>query len=87
VLAEYHMTADSPAYFLGGVGITRVGASFEGSEDTIFGPITIDVSDSSMEFTLTAGGGFQVNEQVGIEGRFNIISDTSYISVHGTYAF
>lgn len=89
VLGEYHMTEDSPAYFLGGVGLTMVRSSWEYSYTDPFTGQTVsaDEDDSSSEFTLSLGGGYEVNEQIAVEGRFNIISDTNYISVHGTYAF
>ena len=84
VLGEYRMQPDSPGYFLGGLGLTIVRVSWEG-DDAFFG--TVDESDSSTEFSLSLGGGYDVNEQFSVEGRYNIISDTSYLSVHGTYAF
>ena len=87
VLGEYHMTADSPAYFLGGLGLTMVRSNWKGSYDILGTTYSVDEDESSSEIGFTLGGGYQVNEQVAIEGRINMISDSNYLSIHGTYAF
>ena len=87
VLGEYHMDATNPAYLLGGLGLTIVKSSWEGTYDILGTTFTIDEDASSSEIGLTLGGGYEVNEKFNIEGRLNIISDTNYLSIHGTYAF
>lgn len=89
-LAQYRMKVEDPYYLLGGAGITIVKSSFDTPPVEYLG-VTISeggsFDESSSEFTLTVGGGYDVNEQLAIEGRYHIISDTSYLSVHGVYAF
>lgn len=91
VLGEYKLKAEDPFFLLGGVGLTI--AKFEYDYDysyTILGQTYSDsgsFDDSSTEFTLSVGAGYEINEQVNLEARFNLISDANYMSVHGTYYF
>ena len=84
-LGEYHHELDSPMYFLGGLGFTRFAfdAEYTGDDGDFFS----DYDDSSMELTLCFGGGYSVNEQFIIEGRFNVISDANSIRLLGVYHF
>lgn len=86
-LAEYQFSPGSKAYGVGGLGITMVCSSFEGSTVIMGQTITVDESDSSAELTIALGGGYRVTEKVDIEGRYNIISDTNYLSVHANIHF
>lgn len=85
VLAEYMFSYDSPFYGLGGVGFHRLSfdATYTGPASEFFG----DFDDSSTEFGFTIGAGYGVNEQINVEGRYNVISDGDQITVIGTYAF
>lgn len=90
VLGQYRMKAEDQYFLLGGLGMTSVkfdaeytGEVIEGFESFYGG----DYDYSSTEFTLILGGGFDLNEQVALEGRFNMVSDANFLSVHGTYAF
>lgn len=89
VLAQYRMKAEDPYFLLGGLGLTMLSFDAEYTGEVIpgFEAYYTDYDDSSTEFTLILGGGFDVNEQIAIEGRLNIVSDANFISVHGTYAF
>jgi hypothetical protein len=82
-LAEYTVSPDSPVYVIGGVGIIlrHVSVDFE----TPFG--TVDESDTDTEIGLVGGGGFRANEQFSIEARLNLISDTSHLTLGGTFTF
>jgi hypothetical protein len=84
-LAEYTFVPDSPAYGLGGAGLFMSRWSVEGKE-----PITdysFDTSDSSTDFGICLGGGFNVNEKLSVEGRYNIISDANQLTINGIYHF
>ena len=78
-LAEYHWDAAVPAYMLAGAGITVMRTSM-----TILG---IDVDDSSSEFGFGFGAGWSVNEQISLEGMYNLISDANHLSFQVTYGF
>ncbi len=88
-LGEYKMKVEDPYFLLGGVGFTMLKASYDYSYPaTAFTPAgSGSIDANSTEFTLTLGGGYEVNEQISIEGRYHVISNASYMSVHGTYAF
>lgn len=86
-LAEYKFSPDSQAYGVGGLGFTMVRSSWEGSTTFLGQTVTVDEDDSSAELTIALGGGYHVNEKVDVEGRYNIISDTSYLSVHANIHF
>ncbi len=83
-LGEYTFTPGSQLYGLGGLGLTMARFSYDwvnpwtGSKE--------NVSDSSSEFELAVGGGFHLNEQMTLEGRYNI-GDIDYLSVHFLYNF
>jgi hypothetical protein len=79
-LAEYQFNPDSPIYGLGGVGIHRFAVSIDPEPDFQF-------DDSSMEFGLTLGGGFRVNESVSGEMRYNLISDANQFTVNVVFQF
>jgi len=82
VLAQYNLE-DNPFYLLGGVGLAFMSVKVEYS-----GPFgSGSASDGSTEFGLVAGGGYAVNEQIAIEGRFNLISDANHLTVGGVYHF
>lgn len=91
VLGQYKMKVEDPFYMLGGLGLTfnKFNWEYDYSYEIMGTPFSGSGSfdDSSSDITLVLGGGYEVNEQVSIEGRFHIISDSNYLSVHGTYAF
>jgi len=85
VLAEYQFTSGSPVYGLGGLGMTMARFSYEW-----YNPWTDedeDDTDSDTEFGIHVGGGYHLNEQMTVEGRYNIVSDLDYLSVHFLYNF
>jgi hypothetical protein len=82
-LVEYHFGYDSPAYAIGGGGFTLVTAEMSVSG----GGAAFAVDASSTEMTIVFGGGFKVNEQISIEGRYNMISDFDCITLHGLFWF
>jgi opacity protein-like surface antigen len=89
-LAQYRMKVEDPYFLLGGAGITSVRSSYDTEPVEYLGVVISDggsFDTTSSEFTITLGGGYDVNEQVAIEGRYHIISNSSYMSVHGTYSF
>jgi len=81
-LVEYDL-ADNPFYLVGGVGFAIMGVDVEYTG--AFG--TFGGQEGSTEFGLIAGGGYTVNEQLSVEGRFNLISDANSLSVGGVYHF
>lgn len=81
-LAEYNLE-DNPFYLLGGLGL-----AFMGVEVEYTGPgMSYGDTGSSTEFGLVLGGGYVVNENVSVEGRFNLISDANNLSIGGVYHF
>lgn len=84
VLGQYNLT-DSKAYLLGGLGfaIAKVSVDF----DTGIPGFDGSASDSSTEFGLTAGAGFNMSPKFNLEGRFNMISDANSLSVNAVYSF
>ncbi len=84
-LAEYYTEPDNPLYFVGGLGIILRKVSFEytGEHSAFVG----DGDSSDTEIGLVAGGGYGVNEQVNIEARLHLISDSSAITFGGMYLF
>ncbi|MEZ4389277.1 MAG: outer membrane beta-barrel protein [Candidatus Krumholzibacteriia bacterium] len=82
VLAEYDL-ADNPFYLVGGLGLAFMSVKVDYN-----GPFgSASASDGSTEFGLVAGGGYVVNENISIEGRLNLISDSNHLSVGGVYHF
>jgi Outer membrane protein beta-barrel domain len=84
-LVEYIFTPGSQFYGVGGAGLTNVG--FEYDQPATAFSSAFNVSDSSMELTIVAGGGFKVDEKIAIEARYTIISDANTIVVVGKYNF
>ena len=80
VLAQYNLK-DSQAYLLGGLGLAFATAKVE------FDTPGYDDSDTSTELGLTLGGGFQMQPNLGLEGRLNLISDANFISINVAYKF
>jgi len=85
VLGEYQFDLDSPFYGLGGIGMTMARFSFDWYNP--WTDTTENDSDSDSEFGIALGGGYHLNEQMTLEGRYNIVSDLDYLSVHFLYNF
>ena len=79
-LAEYQFNPDSPVYGLAGVGIHRFAVDISPKPEFQF-------DDSTMEFGLTLGGGFRINEQLSGEARYNLISDANQFTVNVVFQF
>ena len=75
---------ESQFYGLAGLGLTFTHVDW--GTDTI-GGISAESSNTETDVALSFGGGFQIDEKMGIEGRFNIISDANSISAHFGYRF
>ena len=84
-LAEYTFQYDSPLYGLGGLGLYmgHFSADYTGPDGFGFG----SYDDNNNDFGLVIGGGYHVNEQICVEGRFNIVSDSNELTIHGVYHF
>lgn len=81
-LAQYNL-ADNPFYLLGGLGFAIMSVDVEYTSP--FGSFSSD--GGSTEFGLVLGGGYAVNEQFSLEGRFNLISDANNLTIGGVYHF
>jgi hypothetical protein len=84
-LGEYQFSPGSQVYGLGGVGMTMARFSWDWTNP--WTGAKENVSDSSSEFGIAVGGGFHLNEQMTLEGRYNIVSDLDFLSVHFLYNF
>jgi opacity protein-like surface antigen len=82
LLGEYQFEADSPLYGLGGIGFVMARSSVEWEE---LGQ-KVSVSGSNTDIGLAIGGGYHLNEQMTIEGRYNIINN-DFLTVHFLYNF
>ena len=88
-LGEYQFTPGSQFYGVGGLGLTMARAGVEyGYIDPWTGQnISVDETNSDSEIGIAVGGGFHLNEQMTLEGRYNLVSDLDYLSVHFLYNF
>ena len=85
-LAQYDVK-DSGFYGVGGVSLAFVNVSFEYpvEDNPIVGDLS--TSDTSTEFGLVVGAGYNFSPSVDFGLRFNIISDSNYLSGHATWKF
>lgn len=81
VLVHYNMT-DSPLYLLGGLGLafSSVSIDFDASD-------TYDFDDSSSDFALALGAGYEATPNMVFEARINLVSDANQITGHIGYKF
>jgi len=79
-LASYQLDPEGPIYALGGFGLTMVHVSLDY-------PNNGNDSDNDIELTLTGGAGYKLNNQLAVEWRLTIISNSNYLSVNGVYHF
>jgi opacity protein-like surface antigen len=82
-LVEYQMKPEQPFYLLGGLGLTRATIDAKASNNGV----TVSADDSTTELSIALGGGYTLNEQFSLEGRYNLVSDANSFSIHGVYAF
>lgn len=81
-LAQYNMDSSS-AYLLGGLGFAIAKLSVDYTETVPgFGTFSAGGSDSSTEFGLVVGAGFNLSPTMTLEGRFNVISDANSLSAN-----
>jgi hypothetical protein len=74
VLAKYSLT-ESPIYLLGGLGLA-------------FSSMSVgDVDESSSDFALALGAGYNAMPNLSLEARMNIVSDANQITAHVGYRF
>jgi opacity protein-like surface antigen len=70
VLAQYNL-ADKPIYFLGGIGM-----AFSSADSGIAGTD----SESSSDFAVALGAGYQATPMLSIEARYLMISDANQMA-------
>ena len=81
-LAQYNMDSSS-AYLLGGLGFAIASVSIDYNVDVPgVGTFSGSGSDSSTEFGLVVGAGFNLSPTMTLEGRFNLISDANSLSAN-----
>lgn len=78
---------NSQFYGLGGLGLSFNHAESSYEVQTLGGTVKRDASDTETEVALSFGGGYQIDEKIGLEARFNIVSDANSLSAHFGYRF
>jgi hypothetical protein len=80
-LMHYNLT-DSPLYLLGGLGVAIGSSSVDFTASDLY-----DVDDSSSDFDLALGAGYDATPNLCFEGRINLVSDANQIEGHIGYRF